>query len=70
MSLRLMDLTDSYIFPVGNIKKNLWNNIYKEPYIHERNIAYTYNRRLCGKAITDMDIYILVPIRYLLTNFL
>ena len=41
---------------------NLWNNICKEPYIHERNIAYTYNRRLCRKAIIDMDIYILFPI--------
>jgi len=31
-----------YIRELYILKRSLWDNIYKEPYIHKRSIAYTY----------------------------
>ena len=40
---------ENYIY----IKRNRWKNVYKELYIHPR------NWRLCRKAITYMDVFII-----------
>ena len=47
---------DKYIYIYENyiyIKRNRWKNVYKELYIHPR------NWRLCRKAITYMDVFII-----------